>query len=121
MKRKKNPYRGYFKSYRGILGMIALATLIIIVSTLVFNQTAKKAADETTISLSQFYLEEIADRTVYEISTELGRSMAQMQRTVEEIKDAHLESDESLRAYLAMIQRLNGLDIFAVVDEEGMV
>ena len=121
MKRKRNPLKHYFKSYWGILIMIVLATLIILTSTLVFSQTAKKASDETTISLSQFYLEEIADRTVYEISSELSRNVEQLQRTVDEMKSEHLQSDDSLRAYLDMIQRLNGLDIFAVVDENGMV
>lgn len=101
--------------------MIFLATLIIIASTLIFSQTAKKASDETTISLSQFYLEEIADRTVYEISVELDRSREQLKRVVNEMKKDHLKTDESLRAYLDMIQQLNGLDIFAVVDEDGRV
>ena len=121
MKGKDRPGRGYFRSYWGILSMIALATLIIIASTLVFSQTAKRAADETTISLSQFYLEEIADRTVYEISAELDRNVEQLQRAIEEMRSEHLQSSEALRAYLSMIQRLNGLDIFAVVDENGMV
>ncbi|MDY5484528.1 MAG: ATP-binding protein [Clostridium sp.] len=101
--------------------MIVIATLIIIVSTLTFSHTAKKATDETTISLGRFYLEEIADRTVYEISAEIDRTIDQMQRTVDEMKKEHLESEDSLRSYLAMIQRLNGLEIFAVVDENGMV
>ena len=121
MNRKNPPHRGYLRSYLGILGMIVFATLVIIVSTIMFSHTAKKAADETTISLGRFYLEEIADRTVYEISAELERTIDQMQRTVDEMKKEHLESKDSLRTYLAMIQRLNGLDIFAVVDEEGMV
>ena len=121
MRRKGCPFGDSFRSYRGILSMIVLATLIIVASTLIFSQTAKRAADETTISLSQFYLEEIADRTVYEISTELDRNVEQLQRTVEEMRSEHLQTNEALRGYLAMIQRLNGLDIFAVVDESGMV
>ncbi|MDY3918410.1 MAG: ATP-binding protein [Candidatus Limivivens sp.] len=121
MKGKTSRKNGYFKSYPGILGMLFLATLIIIASTLIFSQTAKKASDETTISLGHFYLEEIADRTVYEISSELERNKEQLQRAVEEMKNKDLKSDDSLRAYLAMIQRLNGFDIFAVVDEDGTV
>ncbi|MGN0982851.1 MAG: ATP-binding protein [Candidatus Limivicinus sp.] len=121
MERIKNLKKDYFKSNRGILGMIVLATLIIIASTLVYSQTAKRAADEATIALSQFYLEEIADRTVYEISAELERNIKQLHRTVEELRGEKLASDDALRDYLAMIQRLNGLDIIAVVDEDGMV
>lgn len=101
--------------------MFFFATLIIIASTLIFSRNAKKAADETTISLGKFYLEEIADRTVYEINAELERNIEQLQRTMEEMKNKHFNSAASLRTYLAMIQRLNGSDIFAVVDEDGMV
>ncbi|MCI7262669.1 MAG: hypothetical protein MR562_05595, partial [Clostridiaceae bacterium] len=97
MNRKNPPHRGYLRSYLGILGMIVFATLVIIVSTIMFSHTAKKAADETTISLGRFYLEEIADRTVYEISAELERTIDQMQRTVDEMKKEHLESKDSLR------------------------
>ena len=118
---KHKTHRGYIKSYLGILGVIVLATLVIISSTLIFGHTAKKASDETTISLGRFYLEEIADRNVYEISAALDNNMQQLKRAVGELKPEYLKSDSSLRAYLAMIQNLNGLDIFAVVDENGMV
>ena len=110
-----------FKSNLGIVALMALAALIIIASILVFSCTARKAADDTTVSLSKFYLEEIADRNVYEISAELESNVAQLQRAVEEMRGADLGSEASLRAYLAMIQHLNGLDMFALVDEDGMV
>ena len=58
---------------------------------------------------------------MYEISAELDRNVEQLQRAVDEMRSEHLQSNASLRAYLSMIQRLNGLDIFAVVDENGMV
>ena len=108
-------------SYLGTLSMVALAALIIIASTLIFGRTARRAADETTISLSKFYLEEIADRNVYEISAELERNVEQLQRAVVEMRGADLQSVASLRSHLALIQHLNGLDMFAVVDETGMV
>ncbi|MGN1423331.1 MAG: hypothetical protein ACI4XA_08145, partial [Oscillospiraceae bacterium] len=68
MSSKHKAYRGYIKSYLGIFGAIILATLVIVSSTLVFGYTAKKASDETTISLGRCYLEEMADRNVYEMS-----------------------------------------------------
>ena len=107
--------------YLGLLSLIALAAVTIIASTLVFGYTARKAADETTASLSRFYLEEIADRNVYEISAELERSAGQLQRAVEEMRRTDLHTEASMRTYLSMIQQLNGLEMFAVVDENGMV
>ena len=113
--------KGNFASYLGMLSMVALAALVIIASTLVFGRTARKAADETIISLGKFYLEEIADRNVYEISAELESNVGQLQRAVAQMRQADLQSESSLRSYLEMIQNLNGLDMFAVVDADGMV
>ena len=121
MKPVQKKMKGNFISYLGMLSMVALAAFIIIVSTLIFGYTARKAADDTTISLSRFYLEEIADRNVYEISVELESNVNQLQRAVKEMRNADLQTDVSLRSYLALIQNLNGLDMFAVVDEAGMV
>ncbi|MGN0743281.1 MAG: ATP-binding protein [Candidatus Fimadaptatus sp.] len=108
-------------SYLGMLSMVVIAALIIIASTLIFGSTARRAADETTISLGKFYLEEIADRNIYEISAELDRNVGQLQRALEEMRRADLQTQEALRAFLALVQNLNGLDMFAVVDEAGMV
>ena len=110
-----------FKSYLIVLGLAVLAALIIIASTLIFGYTARKAAEEATNSLGRFYLEEIADRNVYEISAELERTVKPLRRAVDEMRIAELQTEASLRSYLAQIQRLNGLDMFAVVDESGMV
>ena len=110
-----------FKSYLIVLGLAVLAALIIIASTLIFGYTARKAAEEATNSLGRFYLEEIADRNVYEISAELERTVKPLRRAVDEMRNAELQTEASLRSYLAQIQRLNGLNMFAVVDESGMV
>ena len=121
MKPAQKKPKGNFMSYLGMLSLVALAALVIIASTLIFGHTAGKAADETILSLGRFYLEEIADRNVYEISAELESNVEQLQRAVAEMRGADLQTDASLRSYLALIQRLNGLDMFAVVDESGMV
>ena len=110
-----------FKSYLIVLGLAVLAALIIIASTLFFGHTARKAAEEATNALGRFYLEEIADRNVYEISAELDRNVEPLRRAVDEMRNAELQTEDSLRSYLAQIQRLNGLDMFAFVDESGMV
>ena len=118
---EKGARKGHFGIYLGLMSLIALATLLIVASTLIFSNTAENAADEMTISLGRFYLEEIADRNVYEISAELSRNVEQLWRAVEEMRTAQLLTDASLRTYLGMIQHLNGLDMFALVDESGMV
>lgn len=121
MKPAQKKLKGNLKPYSGVLSMVVFAALIIIVSTLIYGHTAREAADDTTVSLGRFYLEEIADRNVYEINAELERNVAQLRRAVEEMRDADLQTETSLRSYLALIRHLNGLDMFAVVDEAGMV
>ena len=121
MKPAQKKRKGNFMSYLGMLSMVALAALIIIASTLIYGYTARKAADDTIVSLGRFYLEEIADRNVYEISAELESNVEQLQWAVAEMRGADLRTDASLRSYLALVQHLNGLDMFAVVDEAGMV
>ncbi|MDO5143938.1 MAG: hypothetical protein Q4E72_04935 [bacterium] len=76
---EKGARKGRFGIYLGLMSLIAFATLLIVASTLIFSHTAEKAADQMTISLGRFYLEEIADRNVYEISAELSRNVAQLQ------------------------------------------
>lgn len=120
MKQRQGGKKDY-KSYLGILSMIVFATVIIIASTLTFSFTAQKAMDKTTDSLGKFYLEEIASRTVYEIETELDRSVMQAQKTAGGIREESFASDEALRAYLAATQSENGYDVFAVLDERGTV
>lgn len=107
--------------YLGMPAVIGIAALLIILSTLFFTHTTRKAADETALSLSKFYLEEIADRTVYEINTVLENNTRQLQRAIEALRTEQPASEAALRSWLARVQQLNGLDIFAVVDEAGMV
>lgn len=105
----------------GIIGMIVAAALIVIYSTQLFTSQAKKAADETTVALSKFYLEEIAERTVYEINTAIENSKAQLERASKRLSQEKPQSKKELRSFLATVQELNGLDIFAAVGKDGMV
>lgn len=111
---------GKFLKSNALVFCVLLAALAIIASTLFFSGTAKNAAEETTVSVGNFYLEEIAARTVYEISAQLDESIDRVKRTVSELKPEHLNSISSLRDYLSMAQNLNGLDIFALVDANGI-
>ncbi|MDD6050279.1 MAG: response regulator [Clostridiales bacterium] len=103
------------------LGVIFLAGVIIVLSTLTFGYISRKAADSTATALGEFYLEEMADRTVYEINAQLEACKAQLLRAAEGLDESCLTSETTLRNYLAMVQRLNGLTVYAAVDENGVV
>ena len=111
MKSARNGRKGNVATTLGMLGVVALAALVIIASTLIFSYNARRAADETTTALGRFYLEEIADRNVYEITSTLTHNVEQLQRAVEEMRHAEIQTTTSLRTYLSMIQQLNGLDM----------
>ena len=95
--------------YRVMLAVTLLAALVILASTLIFSHTAKQASDEVTTALGAFYLEEITDRTVFEISTQLESHILRLERTAAELNAERLASEESLREYLALVQRLHPL------------
>lgn len=109
------------RAYLGIMGMVVAAALIIILSTQMLTGRTKRAADETTAALSRFYLEEIAERTVFEINTVIGSNTTQLERAAQRLSREQPQSEQELRSFLAMVQELNGLDMFAAVGKDGMV
>lgn len=71
--------------------------------------------------LGEFYLQEIADRNVNNISMRIQDRTDQINRVVDELNADNMKDEESVRSYISMVQSLTGLDIFALVDENGMV
>lgn len=104
-----------------IVFAVALTAIILIVSTVILNRNTQTASEESINSLGEFYLQEMAERNVNEISTELGRKKEQMMNAIEELDEAELSSEADLRHFLSMVQHINGLNMFAFVDEMGRV
>ena len=122
MKYKKEYEKNNQRSSRFPLIMgILLIACVLVGSTVVISRFAGKQEDEAVYSLTDFYLEELAERRTSVITANLNSRKLQMEAAVEGITEEDLEDKTSLREYLSFIQKFNSLDMFAMVDEDGMV
>lgn len=101
--------------------IIIIMILLVIVSTIIFNKKIYEQTNDTIDTLSEFYLKEIAERNITRIDVSFQRKMIQMEKAVNELRNEHLESINSLQGFLSMIKRINDMEMFGVVDENGTV
>lgn len=100
---------------------VLLLSLLLLVCTLLWVHNSGKASEQMINLLGEFYLQEIADRNANTIRMRIEDRTEQISRAVDELDADNLKDEESVRKYISMVQDLNGLDIFALVDEKGMV
>lgn len=98
-----------------------LVLLLIIVSTVWNVQSAQKQTQDVAESVSDFYVEELANRRVTIISDALKQNFQYMYNAVDSITKDDLKSIDSLRHYLGRIRRLYGVEKFSFVDQDGLV
>ena len=98
-----------------------LVLLLIIVSTLWNVQSAQKQTQAVAESVSDFYVEELANRRVTIISDALKQNFQYMNNALDAITKDDLQSIASLRNYLGRIRRLYGVEKFSFVDQDGLV
>ncbi len=98
-----------------------LVMLLIIVSTVWNVQSAQKQTQDVAESVSDFYVEELANRRVTIISDALKQNFQYMYNAVDSITKDDLKSIDTLRHYLGRIRRLYGVEKFSFVDQDGLV
>ena len=106
---------------KGFYIAVLLVSAALIWCTVFWLNNTQKASEQTINSLGKFYLKEITERNVNNIAASIDTRAQQIKSAVEELGSEHLKDESSIRKYISMIQKLNGLDIFALVDENGMV
>lgn len=94
---------------------------ILFVCTIFWFRDAGKASEQMINSLSKFYLEEIAERNVRTIASKIEQITDQINKAVSELNEEYLKDEKSVKSYISLMQNLNGLDIFALADENGIV
>ncbi|MGN1249275.1 MAG: response regulator [Candidatus Spyradocola sp.] len=104
-----------------LLAVLGLAAVILVVSTALWMRRSAFSSEETVNDLVRFYLEEIAERNARGISAKLEQKTEQMQGALDVLDEDFLRSEESVRRYIDLVQRINGLEMFALVDDSGMV
>ncbi len=98
-----------------------IIVLLIAISTLWNVHSAQKQTQLVAESVSDFYVEEIANRRITIISDTLKQNFQYMHNALETITKEDLSSVNSLRHYLGRIRKLYGVEKFSFVDEEGLV
>lgn len=100
---------------------LILIAAILFVCTIFWFRDAGKASEQMINSLSKFYLEEIAERNVRTIASKIEQITDQINKAVSELNEEYLKDEKSVKSYISLMQNLNGLDIFALADENGIV
>ena len=96
-------------------------SVILVLSTVIWTKHTHLASEKSIYNLGEFYLGEITNRNTRTITSELTRKTKQMYRAVSVLDGNYLKNKESIRKYINMVQKMNGLDMLALVDNQGMV
>ena len=103
-----------------VIGAV-IVILIIVAATVWMSDGARNATDRAVERVSEFYLEELAERRTQVVSRYFETIADQMERAVALMEPEDLASQESLRSFIGKVEDLYGLDLFAVADEDQIV
>ena len=99
--------------------------LLLIINLIVGTSwNVERAQEETQAvaeSVSNFYIEELANRRVSIISDTLNQNFQYINNALDSITETNLSSIENLRSFLGKIRRLYGIQKFSFVDEDFLV
>ena len=100
-------------------GIVVL--IVLIVSTILNVHSAQKQTQSVAERISDFYVEELANRRITIISDALKQNFQYINNSLDSITEDDLRSVASLRHYLEKIRHLYGVDRFSFVDQDGLV
>lgn len=100
-------------------GIIIL--LLTVLSTLWNVNSAQRQTRLVAESVSNFYVEELANRRVTIISDALKQNFQYMHNALDSITSEDISSVSSLRNYLGRIRKLYGVERFSFVNEDGLI
>ena len=103
-----------------IIGGFIIAFLLI-VGTSWNVESAQKQTQIVADKVSDFYIEELANRRLAIISDALKQNFQYINNALDSITEDDLSSIQNLRDYLGRIRRLYGLEKFSFVDEDIQV
>ena len=109
------------KKWSPLYVALLVCAAALLLATVMWVSDTQRASDDTINDLGKFYLEEIAERNSSSIATELEHRTRQMEQALTLLETDFLGSESALRRFIYMAQKINGLDIFALVDSDGMV
>lgn len=108
-------------SWLHIYTAMLLAFVIIVGASACWLFNTRQSSEKTVNEMAEFYLGEIAERNSGAIIFELEKWMNQLERAVSVLSQGDLSSEQSVCDFVGMVQKINGTDIFALVDAQGKV
>ena len=118
MKKKQITNRTFFLT--AIIGSLLIIVMITSNAIWSSNQTLLQT-EEAVFAVSNFYLENIADRRAQTVESRIDSEFSQMEKALDFIRDENIESQEELRTTLGKIRNLLSLNRFALVDQDDVV
>lgn len=117
-KKLKKPFKK-----RGLLlhSIASIMVAITIYSIFIWNKSVNDSSDKIINDLGKFYLQEICERNLSSITSELEAREEQIDSAVKNMDSSNLKDEASIRKYISLVQKINDLDIFALVDDSGLV
>ena len=106
--------------YTAVIGAV-IVILIVTGATLWMSSGARNATDKAVGMVSDFYLEELAGRRSQVVSSFFETKTKQTERAAALMNPYVLSSLDTLRNYIGNVEALDGLSLFAVVDEDNVV
>ena len=103
-----------------VVGSVAFV-LILTIGTLMTGLLATKDTQSAVESVSLLYLDELAGRREQVVSSNLSKSIKDMNIALELMTEDDLADIEHLQAYQARMKRIYNLEKFAFVDTEGLI
>ena len=100
---------------------VFLAAVVLVGATISWLYRARISSEKTVNDLVKFYLAEIAKRNSGSIASALETKSRQMERAMSVLDQDALRNEQSIRDFVGLVQQINGLDMFALVDAQGMV
>lgn len=109
------------KRWIHIYSVVLIAVLILVCATTMWFRSTRRSSEKTVNDMVRFYLTEIAERNSGAILFELDKRVSQIQRVTDVLSQEDLRDEQSIRDFVETVQQISGLDLFALVDEQGMV
>ncbi len=103
-----------------IIGSLLIIAMVTANSIHSSHNTILKT-EEAIFTVSQFYLESIADRRSHTVANQIESEFIQMEKALDFIQAEDIESQEELRQTLGKIKNLLSLNRFALVDQDNVV
>ncbi|MDO4477717.1 MAG: ATP-binding protein [Lachnospiraceae bacterium] len=115
MKNTQRATSGHKYSDIGTIIVLILAALIIVISTIVYSAQTGRITDQASTALGEFYLKEIADHTVTDVTGRLKHASANADNLTDIINASLLDTADSQ----VLTRIFNGSDGTAVLEKEG--